>query len=149
MASNETQNFHLNQWSLPDDVRMEDFNADNLKLEQALSGMLRCQSGSYVGDGTYDEAHAITLQFDLDPQIVIVSNLSEFTTDGIIALRGTNTGIYLNFGTSGVYRVNVPVTWGTNSLTWYSPAAPHVHANTEGTVYRYFALGSPAPGAQA
>lgn len=43
----ETNNYKLNQWELTDRVRMEDFNADNLKIENALLGKL---SGMQVVD---------------------------------------------------------------------------------------------------
>ncbi len=36
MASNQTPTYGLNQWVLSDSVRMEEFNEDNLKTEQAL-----------------------------------------------------------------------------------------------------------------
>lgn len=35
----ETEHCHLNQWSLDDRVRMQDFNADNAKLDDALAGL--------------------------------------------------------------------------------------------------------------
>ena len=33
---NKTPNYQLNQWDKSDRIRMEDFNADNAKLEAAL-----------------------------------------------------------------------------------------------------------------
>lgn len=36
----KTDQYQLNQWELSDRVRMEDFNADNAKLEAALAGKL-------------------------------------------------------------------------------------------------------------
>lgn len=34
----QTENYHLNQWDLTDRIQMEDFNADNAKLDAALAG---------------------------------------------------------------------------------------------------------------
>ncbi len=35
----KTEQYQLNQWELSDRVRMEDFNADNARLETALAGL--------------------------------------------------------------------------------------------------------------
>ena len=36
MASNHTPNFNLSQWEKTDKVQMEDFNADNAKIDAGL-----------------------------------------------------------------------------------------------------------------
>ena len=36
MPSNQTPNYQLSQWERSDKVRMEDFNADNAKIDEAL-----------------------------------------------------------------------------------------------------------------
>ena len=36
----QTDQYGLNQWELSDRIRMEDFNADNAKIDTALAGML-------------------------------------------------------------------------------------------------------------
>ena len=36
MSTNKTQNYQLNQWVKSDQVKMEDFNADNAKIDAAL-----------------------------------------------------------------------------------------------------------------
>lgn len=41
----QTEQYQLNQWELSDRVRMEDFNADNTKLEAALAGLQTGLSG--------------------------------------------------------------------------------------------------------
>ena len=40
MASNHTTNYQLNQWAKPDRVMMDDFNADNAKIDAALAARL-------------------------------------------------------------------------------------------------------------
>ena len=42
MPSNQTPNYALNQWERDDRVLMEDFNADNAKIDAAL------KSGAYA-----------------------------------------------------------------------------------------------------
>ena len=39
MATNQTTNYHLNQWEPTDQVLRTDFNADNAKLDTALAGL--------------------------------------------------------------------------------------------------------------
>ena len=71
MPSNQTPNYALNQWSRDDRVLMEDFNADNAKIDTALAkkaeqsaltaltqtvaalpGQIpRIVTGTYTGDG--------------------------------------------------------------------------------------------------
>lgn len=36
MPTNFTENYHLSQWEATDPVLREDFNADNLKIDEAL-----------------------------------------------------------------------------------------------------------------
>jgi len=36
---NQTKNYKLNQWAMTDRIQMKDFNADNAKLESALSSL--------------------------------------------------------------------------------------------------------------
>lgn len=43
----QTDQYGLNQWELSDRIRMEDFNADNLKIAQALAGKM----------GRFEEIH--------------------------------------------------------------------------------------------
>lgn len=52
MPSNQTANYSLSQWVKSDQVRMEDFNADNAKLDAALAehaGSLSRLSGQVAG----------------------------------------------------------------------------------------------------
>ena len=43
MPSNHTPNYALNQWERDDRVLMEDFNADNAKIDAALGRRRRPQ----------------------------------------------------------------------------------------------------------
>ena len=45
MPSNQTANYALNQWVKSDQVRMEDFNADNAKLDAALKAAEQRSAG--------------------------------------------------------------------------------------------------------
>ena len=41
MPTNQTANYALSQWVKPDQVKMEDFNADNAKIDAGDGGHLR------------------------------------------------------------------------------------------------------------
>ena len=52
-STNKTENYELNQWVKTDPVLMDDFNADNEKIDRAIkaveSNIPRIAYGSYVG----------------------------------------------------------------------------------------------------
>lgn len=102
MATNQTQNYGLNQWELSDSVIMAEFNADNQKVDAALSALNqridtavadavdtatknlneaiaavtatipRIKTGSYVGTGTFGSENPNKLTFDFQPKLFII-----------------------------------------------------------------------------
>ena len=68
MASNYTTNYQLNQWAKSDRLRMDDFNADNQKIDAALAAKSRVACGVYTGDGTASR----TIDLDFTPKAVLV-----------------------------------------------------------------------------
>ena len=56
-----TQNYNLCQWAAEDRIMRSDFNADNQKIDAALSTMPRIVTGTYTGDG--EEQRTFTLPF--------------------------------------------------------------------------------------
>lgn len=85
MPSNQTPNYALNQWERDDRILMEDFNADNAKIDTALAGLAEtaaahgaalalrgnCRIGTltYTGTGEDGEGAYITLTFPARPVI--------------------------------------------------------------------------------
>ena len=54
MASNQTPNYGLSQWKRTDQVRMEDFNADNAKIDAEKCRevlLMSKRDGLKYGDG--------------------------------------------------------------------------------------------------
>ena len=48
-AMKQTSNYQLNQWEMTDRIQMEDFNADNQKIEAALDGLKGlCNAQAYI-----------------------------------------------------------------------------------------------------
>ncbi len=68
----KTTNYQLNQWAKSDRLMMDDFNADNAKIDAALKavvdGTMQFITGSYVGDGTEDRV----IDLGVTPKLVIV-----------------------------------------------------------------------------
>ena len=72
MATNQTTNYQLNQWTKSDRIMLEDFNADNQKIDAALKavadGTMQFITGSYVGDGTENRV----IDLGVVPKLVIM-----------------------------------------------------------------------------
>ena len=68
MPSSQTPNHQLNQWSRDDRILMEDFNADNAKIDAAIAEKVSIVTGSYKGDE--QESRFIDLGFT--PQAVLL-----------------------------------------------------------------------------
>ena len=66
----KTTNYQLNQWAKSDRLMMDDFNADNLKIDTALGSMAQVVLGSYTGDGTTLR----TVELGFTPRAVYVTD---------------------------------------------------------------------------
>ena len=72
---NQTPNYQLNQWDKTDRIQMEDFNADNAKIEAALNQATEIAiSASKLHFGTYKgtSSSSQTISLDFTPKIVLV-----------------------------------------------------------------------------
>lgn len=135
MASNQTANYGLSQWERSDQVLMEDFNADNAKIDAAVKstadavaaeastrtsavsslnyqlsrrGNCQIQTSAYVGDGSTTKE----LSFYTVPKLVIVIGLQAvafFTKD-------SNVSFYVTSG--GASAANLRVTWSGSKITF-------------------------------
>ena len=79
---NQTPNYQLNQWDKSDRIMMEDFNADNAKIEAALSETMALAQKVPFAVGkleSYDGSKAITVDLGRQPQMVIIGNKNGFT----------------------------------------------------------------------
>lgn len=114
MPTNQTENYQLSQWMKSDKVQMEDFNADNAKIDAALkaeadaraalAGQLSQKGNcgicfaSYVGHGQYGDASPNTLTFPHIPSLIFligkqeIGVLAQGLTRLIVVHDSTNTG---------------------------------------------------------
>ena len=90
-------------------------------------GVLRVESGSYTGTGTYGLANPNTLTFDFTPKILIVD-------DYVIPCTCTS---YQKHYTSQF----INVTWGNNSVSWYCTDSQYAQYNESGKTYNYMVIG--------
>ena len=63
MSTNQTANYHLNQWAPEDPVLREEFNADNCKLDGALAELKKVIPVVKLGEWVVPET---TNQFQMD-----------------------------------------------------------------------------------
>ena len=139
----KTTNYQLNQWAKSDRIMMDDFNADNQKIDAALKAnadaMPRILHGSYTGDG----ADTRTISLPFTPKAVLITTAdgqmcsvqsSHTYLRGGIALQekpaAHNSAIFISVVTDGfqVYKAQP----GTNL---------HTETNTKNTEYVYIAVG--------
>ena len=106
MASHQTTNFQLCQWEADDEVLRTDFNADNLKIENALSAIKTVADAAYTAEnspvaiGWYQGNDAVKRKIELGftPKAVLVIRSDGATTFdgngysycGGVALTGRN-----------------------------------------------------------
>lgn len=155
MASNHTEHYGLSQWERTDKVVMEDFNADNAKIDAAIKAVERradakadtsalealsqtvagrgnCQivTGQYIGYGQYGQSSPNSLTFEKPPVLVLIS---EYNT--LVMAQGSSHGFVLQNGTSEM----VDVSWSGNSVSWYDNNV-YDQMNAAGKVYHYVAF---------
>ena len=137
MPSNQTTNYGLSQWVKSDQVLMEDFNADNAKIDGALAahglelaklpffGNCRIEHFSYVGTGKYGPNNPTVIPYSRRPLLVVVIGENYCMMDSpfikhYVLMIG---GVYQHPDTH--YSV-----WGDDGLSFYSNSEP-----LGGTIY--------------
>ena len=138
----KTTNYQLNQWAKSDRIMMDDFNADNQKIDAALAACGNCKiaTGSYTGTGEYGAEHPNTLTFDFAPKVIIVRKGYESSKQQLFIFSGM-TGVMCEFQWNSDDRVTL--SWSNNGKTvsWYAEnALKQLNSTYEGTYY-YLAVG--------
>ena len=73
----KTTNYQLSQWAKSDRIMMEDFNADNQKIDAALAAKCEAVCGSYIGDILNVNPMHISLGFAPAAVLVFAANGSK------------------------------------------------------------------------
>lgn len=173
MSTNKTENYQLNQWVGADRILMDDFNADNAKIDAALKGLAdgkadesvmtrelghggvncRVVCGSYVGDGNGGRGSSGTptkpptsiSNLPFYPVLVIVTEAG--SAQPMILMR-PSTHTHNEYS----YSDDIEVTWGDDSVNWRHSATfisgtdlAQVQMNSSGVTYYYTAIGYTLP----
>ena len=86
MATNQTENYDLNQWLSTDQVQRTDFNADNAKLDAALAGKAEAETVSALQTAVAAKAEqtavdALSAQVAALPRIAAGTYVGTGTSD--------------------------------------------------------------------
>ena len=86
----KTTNYQLNQWAKSDLLMMDDFNADNVKIDAAL-GALQIVTGIYTGSGN-DANCRVDVALGFRPKAVLVmANKFQFSGNGAFFALAVDT----------------------------------------------------------
>ena len=149
MPSNQTPNYQLSQWEKSARVLMEDFNADNAKIDAALKaeaaaraagdaalqtalgkkGNCQLWTATYQGTGQYGKDHPSSFTFPRLPTIacIIAGHITIFVPG--------QTAFYPLGNLLG----HMIATWNGTTVSWYSVTGAAEQFNARGT-YRVIAL---------
>lgn len=133
MPSNHTTNYNLSQWAKSDQVKMEDFNADNAKIDGALKAASdaraamqtalntkgNCSVGlfTYTGTGTYGPDNPTRITFPRRPAAFIV-----FSSVGFLFGEGSGDDVVVLGGSVGsayVFNSSLSTTWSGNTVSFF------------------------------
>ena len=104
--------------------------------------MVSIETGSYVGTGTYGQSNPNTINFSLNPQMVVIIDTATFEVS-VIMVNPCTAATKSNTSSSGM---DLHVTWGANSVSWYSNVSspsPLKQMNVSNNRYYYIAIGVP------
>ena len=138
MASGQTNNYELNQWSAEDPVLREEFNRDNKKVDEALAQKIQLERGTYTGNNTYGKDAPCRLEFSFSPQVVMIALASAANASNyVIFLRGQTR--YAPLGSPGGTENGV-CSWEETCVSWYSTTSASTQFNYSAE-YSYLAIG--------
>ena len=79
----KTTNYQLNQWAKSDRIMMDDFNADNQKIDAALAAGPKIAVGAYDGQATnlpYNGYQTQTVTLGFRPKFLLITTGSSFSS---------------------------------------------------------------------
>ena len=150
MPSNQTANYQLNQWAKPDRIMMDDFNADNQKLDAALKanadaivaealerakcGNCRLSLMTYTGNGKYNDAGNETkIAFPALPDLFII-----FGGKAILFGRGGESkgcGMFKDALYSGSFVSDTDLSWSGKQLSMLNSVHARYQMNESNISY--------------
>ena len=166
MPSNQTPNYQLSQWERSDKIQMEDFNADNAKIDAALSGKAEASavdglSQTVAALSQTVSGHTSALSGKGNCRLYVTSytgtggygssrpnTLSFPQRPEIVFVAGPhgNQAMFtrnMSYGYSTSYmgeHWSLTVSWSGNTLQWYTTNIPEGQLNSPGQSYTVVAL---------
>ena len=145
MPSNQTPNYALSQWERDDRILMDDFNADNAKIDAAIKaeadartaadaalqtslgkkGNVQVQIYTYTGTGTYGSDNPCQIPFTKgQPLLVLVFGSN---SDDLLLHAGlSQANNYANY---------CQVSWQNSGVFWYAYKDAATQLNAKGRTY--------------
>lgn len=149
--ANYTEHYRLHQWEPEDPFLRTDFNEDLAKIDEALGtaaqGNCRIMTGTYVGDGNFDQDYPNYLEFPFSPQVVMITGGS-YRATSVFLRPGTKGAAHDTAGLGSVLNLE----WSGNGLSWYvsgwasggsvsSGTSAEGQLNELGETYTYLVIG--------
>lgn len=127
----KTPNYSLSQWARSDQVRMEDFNADNAKIDAALKaeadartalaaevakcGNCTIEVFTYYGTGKYGPQNPTVITFPRMPTAFMILG-----SEGTMFGQGGHSAIYGCMSANSTTQAQArQVTWSGNTISFY------------------------------
>ena len=145
MPSNQTPNYQLSQWERDDKIQMEDFNADNAKIDAALKAQAatcaslqtllnkngNCSVGTftYQGTGKSGGTNPTVVKFPRMPTVFMILG------KGMMIGQGGSSKASMVYSSGYTYTEFQDVSWSGPTLSFYSTDGPQQQLNLSSMSY--------------
>jgi len=110
-------------------------------LTDATPGIGHTATGSYAGKGNYGEGHPNTLTFPFSPKFVAITpDNGTDSTGGVFFIAGQSASAGLGNNSTGSSGNALLLSWGDNSVSWYSTTSAVKQLNSGSLNYHWFAI---------
>ena len=150
MPSNFTEHYSLSQWERTDKVQMEDFNADNAKIDSALKAEADARSAAdaalqtvlkqkgncsvgcftYTGNGRYGSNNPTRITFPKMPAAFFI-----FGGNVLMGIGGAPSANTIFSISSAAQISTISLTWSGSTVSFYDSSSTAVQMNGSGTTY--------------
>ncbi len=123
------ENYQLSQWAKQGRIMMEDFNADNQKIDVTLGehaaaltklpfcGNCQIYASDYIGTGKFGKDHPSTMTFPKKPVWITILN-----NTGRVQVNILPEDVDYEYS-SATSNHKVSVKWSGSTLSWYGSSA--------------------------
>ena len=131
----KTTNYQLNQWAKSDRLMMDDFNADNAKIDAALAAKAEITFGQYTGTGGHGNGNETVLHLGFQPRAVVVFGYATNGGDHMLMVRPCTTARSCDGNNT-----SCSVKWLDDGVQWVNSFYESTQFNRPGQTYYYLAL---------